>query len=71
MLNHVNLCVDAELGVAVRVAGVEAVEEGVVIAGAGIEGRGSQAREDLLRVLLGGDGDIDGEVAEGDRKSVV
>ena len=62
-----HLGVDTELGVvAVCVGGAEIAEGGVAVADAGIEDRWSQTRVDLLRVLLGGDGDVDVEITEGD-----
>ena len=48
------------------IAGVEVAKGGLAVALAGVEGRWSQTREDLLRVLLGSDGDVDWEIAEGD-----
>ena len=61
------LKVYAEVHVVEHAAAGGAVAEGdIAVAVAGVENRGSQVREDLLRVLLGGDGDVDVEIAEGD-----
>ena len=66
-MHGIDHALSAGLGVVtVCVAGGAPAEGSVVAAGAGVEDRWSQACEDLLRVLLGGDCDVDGELAEGD-----
>ena len=67
VLDHMHLGVDPEPGVvAVRIAGAAVAKGDVAVTVTGIEDRGSQVRVNLLRILLGGDGDVDVEIAEGD-----